>query len=48
MPARLLGESMGENVMVLGCPPLPAWLLSDSRQVQPDLDTDITQFHKLV
>ena len=29
MPARSLGECLGENVMVLGYPLLPTWSLSD-------------------
>ena len=45
MPARLLGGSVGENVTVLGYPPLPAWSLINSRQAQKGLDTDVTTFH---
>ena len=45
MPARSLGECLGENVMVLGYPPLPAWLLSNGRQAQQGLDTDVMPFH---
>ena len=32
-------------VTVLGYPPLPAWSLSDGRQAQQGLDTDIMPFH---
>ena len=45
MPARSLGGSLGENVTVLGYPPLPAWLLSDCYQAQQGLDTDVMMFH---
>ena len=45
MPARSLGECLGENVMVLGYPPPPAWSLSDGHQVQQGLDTDAMPFH---
>ena len=45
MPARSLGESLGENVMVLGYLPLPTWSLSDSRQARQGLDTNVTTFH---
>ena len=41
MPARLLSESLGENVMVLGYPLLPTWSLSDGRQARQGLDTDV-------
>ena len=39
MLARSLGECLGENVMVLGYLPLPAWSLSDGRQARQGLDT---------
>ena len=45
MLVRSLGESLGENVMVLGYPLLPAWSLSDGRQARQGLDTDITPFY---
>ena len=45
MPVRSLGGSLGENVTVLGYPPLPVWSLSDGRQARQGLDTDITTFH---
>ena len=45
MPARSLGECLGENVMVLGYSPLPTWSLSDSHQAWQGLDTDIMPFH---
>ena len=45
MSARSLGKSLGENVMVLGYPLLPAWSLSNGRQAQQGLDTDVTMFH---
>ena len=45
MPASSLGESLGENVMVLGYKLPPAWSLSDSRQARQGLDTDIMPFH---
>ena len=45
MPVRSLGESLGENVTVLGYPLLPALSLSDSHQARQGLDTDITMFH---
>ena len=45
MPARSLGESLGENVTVLGYLPLPTWSLSDGRQARQGLDTDVTTFH---
>ena len=45
MPARSLSGSLGENVMVLGYPPLPTWLLSDGHQARQGLDTDIMTFH---
>ena len=45
MPVRSLGGSLGENVMVLGYLPLPAWLLSDGRQARQGLDTNVTTFH---
>ena len=35
---------MGENVTVLGYPPLPAWLLSDGHQARQGLDTNVTMF----
>ena len=31
-------------VTVLGYPPLPAWSLSDGRQAQQGLDTDVMTF----
>ena len=45
MPVRSLGKSLGENVTVLGYPPLPAWSLSDGHQARQGLDTDVTTFH---
>ena len=42
---RSLGGSLGENVMVLVYPPLPAWSLSDGHQALQGLDTDVTMFH---
>ena len=45
MPVRLLGESLGENVMVLGYPLLPTRSLSDGRQTRQGLDTDVMTFH---
>ena len=45
MPVRSLGESLGENVMVLGYPLLRAWLLSDGRQAWQGLDTNVMPFH---
>ena len=45
MPARLLSECLGENVMVLGYPPLPTWSLSDGCQARQGLDTDVMPFH---
>ena len=45
MPARSLGDCLGENVMVLGYPPPPVWSLSDGHQARQGLDTDITPFH---
>ena len=45
MLVRLLGRSLGENVTVLGYLPLPAWSLSDSRQAQQGLDTNVMTFH---
>ena len=45
MLARSLGESLGENVTVLGYPLPPAWSLSDGRQAWQGLDTDVTPFH---
>ena len=45
MPARLLGECLGENVTVLGYLPPPTWSLSDGRQAWQGLDTDVTPFH---
>ena len=44
MLVRSLGECLGGNVTVLGYPPPPAWSLSDSRQAQQGLDTDVTPF----
>ena len=32
-------------VTVLGYPPLPAWSLSDGRQAQQGLHTDVMTFH---
>ena len=32
-------------VTVLGYPPPPAWSLSDGRQAQQGLDTDVMPFH---
>ena len=45
MLARSLGECLGENVTVLGYPPLPAWLLTDSRQARQGFDTNVMMFH---
>ena len=45
MPLRLLGESLGENVTILGYPLLPVWSLSNGHQAQQGLDTDIMTFH---
>ena len=45
MLVRSLGECLGENVTVLGYPPLPAWLLSDGHQARQGLDTNVTPFH---
>ena len=48
MLVRSLSECLGENVMVLGYPLLPAWSLSDGHQARQGLDTDITMFHNSV
>ena len=45
MPVRSLSECLGENVTVLGYPPLPTWSLSDGRQARQGSDTDVTPFH---
>ena len=45
MPARSLGECLGENVTVLGYPPPPAWSLSNGRQARQGLDTNVMPSH---
>ena len=45
MPARSLGECLGENVMVLGYLLLSAWSLSNGHQAQQGLVTDAMLYH---
>ena len=47
MPARSLGESLGENVTVLGYLPPPIWSLSNGHQAQQGLDTNVMPSHNL-